>query len=196
MVAFLLCAGVIVSPALLKAAGSLSFTRPVNDRITDHFKMREEHPETGQRNRPHRGTDYGTACGTRLSPPAGGQLECTTMGGYGGTANVYHECGVMERYAHLQNCDTSSGTMVTGGGRGMAGAGTSTGCHLHYEIWLDGISVDPEYAYGKNMCDPAVREDLIRDAQDKLNGLAGGGGGGHGPPAQEPGNGATSVTYV
>jgi murein DD-endopeptidase MepM/ murein hydrolase activator NlpD len=31
----------------------------------------------------------------------------------------------------------------SGGGEGMYGAGYSTGCHLHFNLYVDGSPVDP-----------------------------------------------------
>lgn len=167
---------VAIWPAVLNAAGTLTIAQPVSSSVSDTFKIRVTHPATGASNKPHRGMDYAAPCGTNISA-SGGTLTCGTMSGYGGVGEIKHDCGITERYAHLQSCSASGGKMVTGGAAGMAGAGTSTGCHLHYEIRINGTAVDPQVAYGKNLCDPDVQQQLIADAQLKLNGLAGGGGG-------------------
>lgn len=184
-------------PLALYAAASVNISAPTGAPVTSKFEMRTL-AITGTEPRPHRGLDYGLPCGTDLTA-TGGTLSCTTMSGYGGVGNVAHGCGVTERYAHLQNCDSSSGKMRSGGGSGMPGAGTSTGCHLHYEIRINGTAVNPTSAYGKDLCDETVRKDLIDEAQKILNGQAGGGGGtsqGGGNPAAPPAPDGSSVTYV
>lgn len=178
-------------PVIVYAQETLVIQRPTNAGIRDAFRMRDAHPITGRRS-PHKGVDYAVPCGTTFQPRYGGTLSCAFQGsppvgtGWGRYGNVSHQCGVLERYAHLQAC--GGGSMTSGGARGMAGAGGSTGCHLHYELRIDGVAVDPEYAYGKNLCDPAVRRDLVEDAQRKLEGRAGGGGG-TGTPPTAPGGG-------
>ncbi len=165
----------ILAPAILYAAGSVNLKQPGGWGVNEKFMLRPKHPVTGKTNVPHRGVDYAAPCGSQLSPQPGGTLSCTTEGGYGGVGNVSYDCGVTEKYAHLQSCGGNS--MVTGGGKGMKGAGTSTGCHLHYEIRINGVAVNPEEAYGQDLCNPDVQKQLIDSAQKTLNGQAGGGGG-------------------
>lgn len=62
--------------------------------------------------------------------------------GYGSNLAILHPNGVTTRYAHLKNILASSGQYVNqgsivafmGGYPRTAGAGNSTGCHLHFEV--------------------------------------------------------------
>jgi murein DD-endopeptidase MepM/ murein hydrolase activator NlpD len=56
---------------------------------------------------------------------------------------------VTTRYAHLARYDVSVGdTVVSGQQIGLVGStGRSTGPHLHYEVRIDGKTVDPRLVY-------------------------------------------------
>jgi len=55
---------------------------------------------------------------------------------------------VMSSYNHLQGYNVSAGQKVSGGDVvGFSGStGTSTACHLHFEVYINGETVDP-YPY-------------------------------------------------
>jgi murein DD-endopeptidase MepM/ murein hydrolase activator NlpD len=72
-------------------------------------------------------------------------------GGYGQVLEIDHGQGVVTRYAHLSEFDPNLalGSFVGAGtpvGR-MGATGNATGVHLHYEVSVDGLNVDP-LAYG------------------------------------------------
>jgi murein DD-endopeptidase MepM/ murein hydrolase activator NlpD len=77
-------------------------------------------------------------------------------GDYGYRIDIRHENGYLTRYAHLKsfsvenNQDISAGTIIgmMGGGKDnngnlMPGAGSSTGCHLHYEVRINNSHQNP-----------------------------------------------------
>lgn len=66
---------------------------------------------------------------------------------------ISHSAGPVTRYAHLSRLDVKVGQQVkpgeiiglSGGTPGTPGAGLySNGAHLHFEILLDDLVVDPE----------------------------------------------------
>ncbi|HEU4838983.1 MAG TPA: M23 family metallopeptidase [Micavibrio sp.] len=199
----ILAAGLLV----LLAASTLSVTAhaqqsvvinpPTSAKLNQPFQMRTA-------TRAHRGHDYHLSCGTTVNTQA--PVKCGVAGGYGNLAEASHGCGVTTRYAHLNNCVKGSTSVVSGGARGSQGAGNSEGCHLHYEIRIDNTAVNPASAFGQNLCDPAVRQKLIQEAQSILGGKAGGGGGmtegqttGSGTPGETTttdSNNIQSVTYI
>ena len=73
----------------------------------------------------------------------------TAMGG--NYIIIDHGNGTRTGYAHLGRIDVKPGDRIeagqtialSGGARGMAGAGTSTGAHLHYEVFKNGRPVNP-----------------------------------------------------
>ncbi len=67
---------------------------------------------------------------------------------YGGGNRIVvdHGNGLKSTYNHLAAIETSVGATVTAGQR-LAAAGTtgnSTGCHLHFEVLLNGQTVNPQ----------------------------------------------------
>lgn len=154
--------------------------------ITSPFGMRD--------GRPHRGLDIGTPCGTDLSLP--GPAACDTTsdpGGYGRQAFVSLGCDVVLRYAHLQQCSNGSTTITTGGAPGSDGAGSSRGCHVHFEVQIGDVRVDPQQAYAAgDLCQGATRQRLIAAAQEELQGRAGGGGGATGVNTNPGGGNSTT----
>ena len=100
----------------------------------------------------HPGIDVPIPAGTPVKSSAPGYVAWTKTGAqYGNYVMVIHSDGVATLYAHLskfsvkQDDYVGRGTTVglSGGVPGTQGAGLSTGAHLHYEVRLDGIPVDP-----------------------------------------------------
>ncbi len=148
---------------------------PTSASITSPFGPRT-HPVTGVAGTPHMGIDYGVPCGTPV-PTAASTMECKmNRGGWGLYGESSYACGVKTIDGHLSSC-TTGGAMVSGGAAGSENSGSSTGCHLHHEIWIDNARINPASAYGKNLCDGEVRKALIDEAQQMTNGKSGGGAG-------------------
>jgi murein DD-endopeptidase MepM/ murein hydrolase activator NlpD len=66
-------------------------------------------------------------------------------GGYGNLVEIEHPGGVRTRYGHLARVLVSPGETVEQGeaiGR-MGSTGRSTGTHLHYEVRVNGLAVNP-----------------------------------------------------
>lgn len=119
--------------------------RPVPGPITSRFGSRV-HPIFGT-TRNHYGVDFGGNTGEPIVAAAPGVvLTAGWMNGYGNTVVVSHGDGFTTLYAHQNEILVSTGDSVAGGdllGR-VGSTGWSTGPHLHWEIRVDGIAVDPE----------------------------------------------------
>lgn len=130
-------------------SGQLSeqgWSLPVSGRTSDEFGPRPQKPVAGV-NEFHRGTDIAASCGSPVFAATGGiVLEARANGSYGNWILLEHGSGVSTGYAHLQD----GGILVAAGQRVEAGqligtvgsTGASTGCHLHFEVRLDGTAVD------------------------------------------------------
>jgi murein DD-endopeptidase MepM/ murein hydrolase activator NlpD len=65
--------------------------------------------------------------------------------GFGKTMTINHDYGLKTRYGHLNKVIAKKGQSVKRGDTiALVGdTGRSTGPHLHYEIYLNGVAVDP-----------------------------------------------------
>jgi len=118
--------------------------RPTTGWVSSGFGYRTS-PFTGLKEF-HRGIDIATEKGKPILAPADGIVTFAGInGGLGRTLVLDHEHGMITRYAHLNECLVKSGERVKRGDKiGLVGnSGRSTGPHLHYEVHLNGIPVDP-----------------------------------------------------
>ena len=94
----------------------------------------------------HAGLDFKGPVGTPILAAAPGRVaRVGWQGGYGQTIEIDHGQGIMTRYAHLSGYDSKVGDVVTAGeqiGR-MGSTGRSTGSHLHFEVRINGVAVNP-----------------------------------------------------
>ena len=100
----------------------------------------------GEYNRYHRGVDFAGAPGTSvLAAAAGSVIVVDRLQIRGNTTIIDHGWGVYTLYAHQQDTLVQPGAAVTSGQViGTVGStGRSTGPHLHWELWLNGVTVDP-----------------------------------------------------
>ena len=118
--------------------------RPAKGWISSGFGHRES-PFTGLREF-HKGFDIANRKGTPIVATADGIVTFAGKKGFLGKAiKVDHGHGIVTRYGHLQKILKQRGESVK---RGeiialMGNTGRSTGPHLHYEVFLNGIPVNP-----------------------------------------------------
>ena len=94
----------------------------------------------------HEGEDLSAAAGTPVSAPAAGTVVLAEPLFVRGNAVVLdHGQGVYSGYWHLSELAVTVGERVTVGQRlGAVGStGLSTGAHLHWELHVAGVAVDP-----------------------------------------------------
>jgi murein DD-endopeptidase MepM/ murein hydrolase activator NlpD len=134
-----------VAPAPAPSGGRLSY--PVSAPVTSGFGMRY-HPVLHYW-RLHAGTDFGAPCGTPVRAAAGGTIvRAGWAGGYGNQVVIDH--GVVSgrdlasSYNHLTRFVVRSGRVRRGQLIAYSGTtGLSTGCHLHFEVYVSGTHVNP-----------------------------------------------------
>lgn len=118
---------------------------PTRGFVSSTFGYRTS-PFTNRR-RMHSGLDIAAPQGTLVTVPADGIVSFTGVrGAYGKMISVDHGYGVVTRYGHLSEILVKPGQRLSRGDTvGKVGrTGRSTGDHLHYEVRLDGIPVNPE----------------------------------------------------
>jgi murein DD-endopeptidase MepM/ murein hydrolase activator NlpD len=96
--------------------------------------------------RMHEGIDIGCAYGTPNRAAASGTvIYAGWLGGYGNLVVVDHGNGLSTAYAHASSILVSVGQSVSQGQTvSLVGStGHSTGPHLHFEVRVNGVAVDP-----------------------------------------------------
>jgi murein DD-endopeptidase MepM/ murein hydrolase activator NlpD len=110
---------------------------PVNGPITSGFGWRW--------GRMHEGIDIGVPCGTPIHAAASGTVIYSGWAdGYGNFTVIDHGNGLATAYGHQSAIYVSGGSVSQGQTIGAVGStGHSTGCHLHFEVRVNGNPVDP-----------------------------------------------------
>ncbi len=119
--------------------------RPAQGWITSHFDYRQS-PFTGRREF-HKGIDIANRHGTPIVATADGVVSFSgENGALGQVVIIDHGYGIVTRYAHLEKGLKKRGERVRRGDvvALMGNSGRSTGPHLHYEVRLNGVPVNPE----------------------------------------------------
>jgi murein DD-endopeptidase MepM/ murein hydrolase activator NlpD len=119
--------------------------RPTRGWVTSRFGYRIS-PFTGLREF-HQGLDIATQVGTPIIAPSDGVVTSIGMeGGYGKTLMIDHGYGFTTRYGHISKAIVKVGRRVKRGQTiaKVGNTGRSTGPHLHYEVKVNGLAVDPE----------------------------------------------------
>jgi murein DD-endopeptidase MepM/ murein hydrolase activator NlpD len=98
--------------------------------------------------RQHNGLDLANANGGFIYAAGDGRITYADYrGGYGNVVEIDHGYGVRTLYAHLSEIDQNlrPGDSVRSGEpiARMGMSGNATGIHLHYEVWVNGLLVDP-----------------------------------------------------
>ena len=129
-------------------AGEISnsgWASPTSGFITDGFGWRIAPVEGASTF--HRGTDLAAPCGQNIYAASSGTVEYAGWNGsYGNFILLDHGNGVETGYAHI----VSGGILVSVGesvvvGENIAHIGTtglSTGCHLHFEVRINGVATN------------------------------------------------------
>lgn len=142
---------ILAEAAKNKQVNSKGFIRPVNANPGSPFGMRY-HPILHYW-RMHWGLDFGAKCGAPLYAMADGKvtqvLKTSQSNGLGNWTVInygkYKGSNIASGYAHQSKIIVKVGQSVKQGQVvGYVGTtGLSTGCHLHLQIYKDGVRVNP-----------------------------------------------------
>ncbi len=119
---------------------------PTQGWITSYFGQRMS--PTAGRMKMHEGIDVGAPYGTAITAPADGIVTFSgEKAGFGKFVQVDHGFGIETIYAHNQSLHVRNGQKIKRGNllAAVGNTGHSTGPHLHYEVRVNGIAVDPLY---------------------------------------------------
>ncbi len=118
--------------------------RPARGWETSGFGFRHS-PFTGEEEF-HKGLDIANRKGTPVMATADGVISFVgPKGNLGNVVVIDHGHGITTRYAHLSKAMQKRGARVQRGDlvAKMGNSGRSTGPHLHYEVRLNGVPVNP-----------------------------------------------------
>lgn len=112
--------------------------------ITSHYGRRMD-PFTGQ-TAMHKGVDFAARPGSPIRATADGTVTtATSCAGYGLMVEIDHGDGLRSRYAHCMATLVKPGQHVKRGEviARVGSSGRSSGSHVHYEILMNGLQLDP-----------------------------------------------------
>ncbi len=145
----------LLTGALLEGRESLNSTfqrlastpsvMPTQGWLVSNFTRRRLHPLLGYV-RPHLGIDVRAPRGTAVEAPAAGTVVYAGWeGSYGWTVDIDHGWGIVTRYAHTSKMFVRPGERVQRGDviALVGSTGLAEGPHLHYEVRVNGLPVDP-----------------------------------------------------
>jgi murein DD-endopeptidase MepM/ murein hydrolase activator NlpD len=118
---------------------------PTRGWVTSSFGFRKS-PFTGLREK-HEGWDIGARLGSNVRATADGIVVVAGREhGYGKLVEIDHGYGIVTRYGHNSKNVVKVGDRVQRGQKiALVGnTGRSTGPHLHYEVRLNGVPVNPK----------------------------------------------------
>jgi murein DD-endopeptidase MepM/ murein hydrolase activator NlpD len=96
--------------------------------------------------RPHTGIDLVAAADTRIMTAGAGVVQLADWDDFlGNFVEIRHGFGYVTVYGHCAELLVHSGQRVAAGQAVavIGGSGQATSPHLHFEVWRDGVAVDP-----------------------------------------------------
>lgn len=127
-----------------------TFLQPADGYISTVYGVRRYYNGEWAADYYHRGLDFAADEGSPVRAAADGRVGLVgrVADGFelhGNTVGIDHGQGVTTMYLHLSAIEVSEGQMVRAGdiiGR-VGSTGISTGPHLHWGLYVHGVSVDP-----------------------------------------------------
>ena len=127
-----------------------SFIRPNAARVSTIFGVRRYYNGVFAENYYHKGVDYAGGFGSPVVAPAAGKVrligrEAEGFRVHGNIIGIDHGQGVLSVFLHLRDINVQEGDLVKPGQKiGTVGStGASTGPHLHWGLYVNGVAVDP-----------------------------------------------------
>jgi murein DD-endopeptidase MepM/ murein hydrolase activator NlpD len=126
------------------------FLKPNAGPITTGYGVRRYYNGVFADDYYHRGVDYAGDTGSPIVAPAAGKIALVGRASqgfrvHGNVVGIDHGQGVSSIMLHLSRIDVKEGDFVQAGQRiGTVGStGAATGPHLHWGLYVHGLSVDP-----------------------------------------------------
>ncbi len=125
--------------------GATPSVRPTGGWLSSGFGYRID-PFTKNR-KFHKGLDFAANIGAPIYAPADGIVSFAGReGGYGKIVSIDHGYGLVTRFAHTSRLHVKTGQKISRWDKiaEVGNTGRSSGPHLHYEVRLNGVPVNPE----------------------------------------------------
>lgn len=126
------------------------FLRPNSGYVSTIFGVQRYYNGEFAEDYYHRGVDYAAPTGSPVVAPAAGRIslvgkEANGFELHGNTVGLDHGQGILSIFIHLHTINVQEGEMVKAGQViGTVGStGASTGPHLHWGLYVNGVAVDP-----------------------------------------------------
>jgi murein DD-endopeptidase MepM/ murein hydrolase activator NlpD len=126
------------------------FIRPNAGPTTSGYGIRRYYNGVFAKDYYHRGVDYAGGYGSPVVAPAAGRVALVGRVAqgfelHGNTVGIDHGQGVASIFIHLSRINVKEGEMVKPGQviGAIGSTGASTGPHLHWGLYVHGLSVDP-----------------------------------------------------
>lgn len=152
---------------LLAAMAAIPSLRPVSGGyISSHFGWRNSPWGGGSDNHP--GVDICAPYGSPISATgAGAVVQSGWQQGYGNCVTIDHGNGWKTLYGHCSALAVSQGDTVKKGQliAYLGSTGSSTGPHVHYQVWHNGVLTDPM------VCLSPDQDQILRFAQQTLQSI-------------------------
>lgn len=127
-----------------------SFVKPNGGRVSTGYGLRRYYNGVFAKDYYHRGVDYAGGMGSPVVSPAAGRIALVGRVSegfrvHGNCVGIDHGQGVTSIMMHLSRIDVREGQLVQAGQKiGAVGStGAATGPHLHWGLYVHGLSVDP-----------------------------------------------------
>lgn len=125
---------------------SMPTLKPTNGWYTSGFGVRSS-PFTGKSTM-HEGLDLANHVGSPIVAPASGIVTFSgARPGYGNLVTLDHGYGIQTQFGHIVRSYVKTGEKIRRGQKiaAVGNSGRSTGPHVHYEVRVNGIPVDPYF---------------------------------------------------
>ncbi|MGE3262888.1 MAG: peptidoglycan DD-metalloendopeptidase family protein [Bacteriovoracia bacterium] len=125
---------------------SMPTLKPTNGWYTSGFGTRDS-PFTGKPNM-HEGLDIANHVGSPIVAPAAGIVTYSgPRAGYGSLVTIDHGYGIQTQFGHISRTYVKVGDRVKRGHKiaAVGNTGRSTGPHVHYEVRVNGIPINPQF---------------------------------------------------
>ena len=156
----------VVAPVSHRLQWSRSFIFPAITKVTSLYGSHRTYLNNSLEGR-HTGVDFRLSEGAPVYTAAAGRVAAADQFDVrGNMVLIDHGWGIYTQYAHMSAIDVAVGDEVEQGQQiGKAGrTGRSTGTHLHWEVIVNGVSVDPLawMALSPNYLQPVIDDSAVR----------------------------------